>query len=232
MQISLIDRIRYLQSLGLSLKDIQSAMEPRKGRTLIPFLEKQLELKQHELRRTQEMVDTLQWYINFFQYPSRQQFQNLPYKRFIGERYCLAVPIPPPASNSSMSPPLRASLTLRRMKTEPPFDTVRFLRQDGSLIDFECMLDQIWSPQNYFAYLAEKPQFQHPNILRIPAGEYICFQGHPLANNWDPTYIRKLFETVPAEARPTLVVADEYEEDLNNFMDAIYEIQILVEPTP
>lgn len=228
MQLSLIDRIRYLQSLGLSLKEIQSAMKPGHGEMLIPFLEKQLQVKRAELQRTQDMIDALQWYINFFQYPGQQRFQNIPYKRTIAERYCLAVPIPPDEPNSTMPPPMRASLALRRLKAEPPFDSVRFLRQDGAVIDFESMLDQIWAPQNYFAYLAEKPDFQHPNVLRIPAGEYLCFQGHPLANDWDPSYIRKLFEPVPKDRRPTLVIADEYEEDLSSFTEAPYEIQILI----
>lgn len=40
IQLSLIDRIRYLQNFGLSLKEIKTAFADGHGRALIPYLEK------------------------------------------------------------------------------------------------------------------------------------------------------------------------------------------------
>ena len=72
IQLSLIDRIRYLQNFGLSLKDIKSAFAHDTGRALVPFLEKELQNKTQELQKMQETIDVLKWYINFFRYPDQQ----------------------------------------------------------------------------------------------------------------------------------------------------------------
>ena len=93
------------------------------------------------------------------------------------------------------------------------------------------MLEQIWNPRKYFIYLKDDPGFPHPNVMRLPAGEYLCFQGRPKINEWDASYIRKIFQTVPESEWPTLVVADEYEENFNSFFSALYEIQILIWPS-
>lgn len=229
IQLSLIDRIRYLQNFGLSLKEIKTAFADGHGRALIPYLEKQLKEKQKELQKMQETIGALEWYINFFRYPDRQRFQGIPYKRMIGERFMLAVPSLPEKRNiRDSNHPSQASLALRRLKADPQFDEVSFLRQNGNLINFKSMLEQKWDSSKYFVYLKGDPGFRHPNIIRIPAGEYLCFQGRPLINDWDLSYIRKLFDSVPESELPTLVVADEYEESLNNFIEALYEIQILI----
>lgn len=231
IQLSLIDRIRYLQNFGLSLKEIKSAFADGHSRALIPFLEKQLEEKSSELQKMQENIDALRWYINFFRYPDKPRFQGVPYKRFIEERFMLAVPSLPEEGNiRDSNHPSQASLALRQVKSDPRFKDVIYLRQNGDLIDFKSMLEQTWNPLKYFVYLKGDPGFQHPNVVRIPAGEYLCFQGRPLVNKWDTTYIRKFFETMPESEYPSLVVADEYESSLMNFIDCVYEFQILIQP--
>lgn len=228
IQISLIDRIRYLQGLGLSLGEIKTAFEDGHGRALVPFLQKQLREKEGEIGRLQELADVLRWYINFFQYPDQQRFYGVPYKRHIPERYILASPsLPEERHIRNSNQPSRASLALRQLRSDPLFRNVIFLRQNGNIIDFKSMLRQEWDPKWYFVYLKGDPGFQHPNIIRLPAGVYLCFQGHPLVDNWDTRYIRGFFESSPEEEYPSLVVADEYEDNLGNFVDCFYEIQIL-----
>ena len=225
IQLSLIDRIRYLQNFGLSLKDIKSAFAHDTGRALVPFLEKELQNKTQELQKMQETIDVLKWYINFFRYPDQQYFQGIPYKRMIGERYMLAVPTLPEEKNiRETSHPFPSSLRLRQVKADPLFENATFLRQNGYMIDFKNLMEQEWTPRKYFIYLNGNPGFQHPNIVHIPAGEYLCFQGRPMINDWDTFYIRKIFESVPQSEWPTLVVADEYEERLSNCFVALYEI--------
>lgn len=232
IQLSLIDRIRYLQNFGLSLKDIKSAFTHDTGRALVPFLEKELQNKTQELQKMQETIDVLKWYINFFRYPDQQYFQGIPYKRVIGERYMLAVPTLPEEKNiRETSHPFPSSLRLRQIKADSAFKNVTFLRQNGYIIDFDGLMRREWTPRKYFIYLNGDPGFEHPNIVHIPAGEYLCFQGRPMINDWDTFYVQKIFETMPKNDWPTLVVADEYEQRLSNCFVALYEIQILIWPS-
>ena len=229
IQLSLIDRIRYLQNLGLSLSEIKAAFEDGHGRALLPFLEHQLREKTEELHRMEEVIDALRWYINFFRYPGQNNFNGVPYKRMIGDRYILAAEsLAEERHIRNSNHPSRASLKLQQLKSDPQFKNTIFLRQNGNIIDFKSMLNQEWNPQWYFVFLKKDPGFDHPNVIHLPAGEYLCFQGHPLTNEWDTTYIRKLFEGVPESDYPTLVVAAEYEDSLSNFIDCVYEIQILI----
>lgn len=229
IQLSLIDRIRYLENIGLSLKEIKDAFSAGSGKALIPYLEKQLREKIEEQKKTQDIIDILKWYINFFSYPNRQHFQGIPYKRMIGERYMLAVSsLPEEQSLRDSNEASKASLLLQSLRGDPRFRDAAFLRQNGNLISFSSMLEGKWEALKYFVYLKDDPGVDDPHVLRIPAGEYLCFQGRPLVNDWDVSWIRKLFDKVPESDRPTLVVANEYEEDFTSFVGSLYEIQILV----
>lgn len=90
------------------------------------------------------------------------------------------------------------------------------------------MLDGKWEALKYFVYLKDNPGFSDPHILRIPAGEYLCFQGRPLIDHWDTSYIRRIFEDIPQDEWPSLVIANEFEEDFTSFIESLYEIQILI----
>lgn len=229
IQLSLIDRIRYLENIGLSLKEIKDAFSAGSGKALIPYLEKQLREKLEEQKKTQDTIDILKWYINFFGYPDHQRFQGVPYKRMIGERYMLAVSSLPEEQNLRNSNEVsKASLTLQSLRGDPKFRDASFLRQNGNLISFPSLLEGKWEALKYFVYLKNDPGVDDPHVLRIPAGEYLCFQGRPLVDEWDTSYIRRLFENVPDSERPRLVVANEYEEDFTSFVGSLYEIQILV----
>lgn len=229
IQLSLIDRIRYLETIGLSLKEIKSAFTEGSGKAMIPYLEKQLREKQAEQKKTQETIDILKWYINFFSYPDRQRFQGVPYKRMIGERYMLAVSSLPAEQNiRNSNEPSKASLLLQSLRGDERFRDAAFLRQNGNVISFPRMLEGKWEALKYFVYLKDDPGFDDPHVLRIPAGEYLCFQGRPLTDNWDTAYIGKLFENVPKNEQPTLVIANEYEENFTSFIESLYEIQILI----
>lgn len=228
IQLSMIDRIRYLVSIGLSLKEIKSAYDAGNGKALVPFLRKRLNEKIEKRKETDNTIDILKWYIDFFCYPDKHNYQSIPYRRKLGERYILAVPSLPEEQNiRNSNQPSKASLRLQSLKANTKFKNVSFLRQNGNIICFEKMLKQEWFALKYFVYLKGYPGFKDPNVYKLPAGEYLCFQGRPLVNDWDTTYIRKLFET---ESKwPTLVVADEYEEDFTNFIRSFYEIQIFIQ---
>ncbi|MPN49309.1 hypothetical protein SDC9_196926 [bioreactor metagenome] len=105
------------------------------------------------------------------------------------------------------------------------------MRQVGYILDFQELLDGNIRPQAYFVYLKDKPELDHSFIRSIPAGEYLCFRGKILTEDFDPGYIRKFFgnkEDNKTANDNRLVVANEYEDNFHQFMECVYEIQILL----
>ena len=231
IQLSLIDRIRYLQNLGLSLEEIKLAFDRGDSQSLLAALQKRLKAQEEQLALLQENIETLQWYINYFQYPDQQRFYSIPYKRYMPERYILMTPsLPEEREIRSSDHASQASLALHKLKNAPEFKELSYLRQNGNIIDFDSMLGQEWNSKYYFVHLKNHPGFSHPNIMTIPAGVYLCFQGRPLVNDWDTSLIRKLFDSSVEQEKPSLVIADEYENSLTDFISCVYEIQMLLWP--
>ncbi len=227
IQISLIDRIRYLQDFGMSLNEIGTAFQDGHVKALVPYLEKQLSIKSKELQKLRDSIDTLRWYISFFRYPDQPQYHGLPYKRTLEARYILAVDcVPHEAPIRDSNHPSTASLELRKIRTDPIFQDVTFLRKHGNLLFFRSTMAMDWDPYKYYIYLKGEPGFEHPNLIRLPAGDYLCFQGKPLANEWDTSIVSKYFQSMSEANLPVLVIADEYENKLNDFLECIYEFQI------
>ncbi len=65
-----------------------------------------------------------------------------------------------------------------------------------------------------------------PNILKLPEGDYLCFRERILEEAWNPQRIISYFQ---GKAKPELMLAMEYEDNLDNYAHANYEIQILLE---
>ena len=80
-------------------------------------------------------------------------------------------------------------------------------------------------PLFWFVYMQEKPDFDHPWIQEVPAGDYLCFRGKILADEYDPTYIKKFFER---DEGVHFVIANEYEDNFIEFRNSTFEIQILI----
>ena len=59
----------------------------------------------------------------------------------------------------------------------------------------------------------------------MPAGEYLCFRTQVLREEWDTEKLDSYFRKT---RRPGLVLALEFEDNLREYQDAWYEIQLLV----
>ncbi len=151
-QFHFIDRIKYLQSLGMPLDDIKEVMLSKKVERLLPF--------------------------------------------------CLA-----------------------KEKSEQGIDNAMYLRQYGYKISYDAFCKQKFRPDYYFIYLNEKVK-DAPNILKLPEGDYLCFRERILEEAWNPQRIISYFQ---GKAKPELMLAMEYEDNLDNYAHANYEIQILLE---
>jgi hypothetical protein len=64
-----------------------------------------------------------------------------------------------------------------------------------------------------------------PDIQVIPEGDFVCFRTPILKENWDVELLKAYFIGLPH--RDT-IMALEFEDNLVDWSDAMYEVQIMV----
>ena len=219
-QFQYIDRIKYLQSFGLSLKKIEKIIKDGEVDELLACLKKQEKVLEEEEYRLNKKRSNLNWYIRYYEYLKNNVYPEVPFKRKIAARYALSVPCYP-------DEPIRATgpIRLAKVRSSGIFEDYDFLRQNGYLLDYDKLMEHQVQPTGYFVYLNEKPAFECPFVKEFPAGEYLCFRGRILADDWDIGFIKKLMRGNP---KPEMVIADEYEDNLKKFTQCVYEIQFLL----
>lgn len=191
-QFHFIDRIKYLQSLGMPLDDIKEVMLSKKVERLLPFLDQQKKVLEEEkkIRHQIEMVD---WYKDYFTYMERNE--DAPCVMHLKERYYLQVPCYKRDLLADME------IRLAKEKSEQGIDNAMYLRQYGYKISYDAFCKQKFRPDYYFIYLNEKVK-DAPNILKLPEGDYLCFRERILEEAWNPQRIISYFQ---GKAKPELI---------------------------
>jgi DNA-binding transcriptional MerR regulator len=219
-QFHIIDRIKYLQRFGLPLNDIHEIIHSGSVDKLLPFLEKQKQNHKQELKRIEATIDDIQWYIDYFTFLNKDKHIDSIYKVQLEKRYAIVAPGYPgelPISNME--------IRLAAIKARPELRNLNYLRQYAYIVNFDKLIQKTFWASNYFIYLRDKPDFTTEYLIELPAGEYICYRARILTNNWDPTNLIDFFKNKP---KPKLVIANEFEENLVEYLGTQYEIQILL----
>lgn len=219
-QFHIIDRIKYLQRFGLSLKDIKEIIHSGSVDKLLPFLEQQKQNQIQELKRIENTIKDIQWYIDYFTFLNRDKHIDSIYKVKLEKRYAIVAPGYPgeiPISNME--------IRLAAIKARPELRNLNYLRQYAYSVSFDKLMQKTFWASNYFIYLREKPDFPTEYLMELPAGEYICYRARILTDNWDPTNLIDFFKDKP---KPKLVITNEFEENLVEYLGTQYEIQILL----
>lgn len=218
-QFHIIDRIKYLQGFGLSLESISAIIGGGTVEGLLPFLHKQKENLQSEIKKIEDQIRDIEWYINYFAYMDGAENGVRPYRLSLEKRYILSVPCFKTDALSDME------IRLAEVKGQAQYKHLPFRRQYGYTLDFNGLLHQHFCPYTYFTYLRKEPNFSLEHFDVLPEGEYICFRTKLLKENWNTEILEKYFqEAVP----PKLIVALEFEDNLVDWSDAQYEVQILI----
>lgn len=89
-QFHFIDRIKYLQSLGMPLDDIKEVMLSKKVERLLPFLDQQKKVLEEEKKKIRHQIEMVDWYKDYFTYMERNE--DAPCVMHLKERYYLQVP--------------------------------------------------------------------------------------------------------------------------------------------
>lgn len=221
-QFHKLDRIKYLQGLGMSLSEIKEALKSGRTADFLAHLEEHRRKKARELAEISRTVETLDWYIDYYKYLDGNRFPGLPFKRHFPERYILTVPMSP--EEPIFGP---GGYRLAERKNKPEFRNLPFLRQHGYLLNFKALLAGRIEPEHYFVYLKDNAGLEGDPVRTIPPGEFLCFRGRLLINEWEPDRVMELLRELPEHS---LATADEYEDNLQDFSRDIYEIQIKLPP--
>lgn len=219
-QLHIIDRIKYLQGLGFSLAKIRGAIGSGEVRDLLPFLEEHRDKALAEMKRATSVAESLQWYINYYTYLDDNHFPSVPFKKTRQPGWALRVDMHP--GEALFGP---GGYRLEMVKRDKAFKQIETLRQVGYILDYTALTEGRIQPASYFVYLKTRPDFDHEAIREIPGGEYLCFRGRILTDDWNADSALACFADRPP---PDMVIADEYEDNLREFIHCTYEVQMRI----
>ncbi len=220
-QFHYIDRARYLLKCGFKLKEIKQVLVGNDIDLLIQYLCQKKKEKLEEIKDAYDIIDTLDWYQQYFTYGKMNEASTSYYVKHMEARYLIAVACDPSYTHLQFYP------LFNQIKNSEPYKHITYMRQFTAILDYDALMQKTMR-RFYVGMLAMKdPGFRSANIVEIPAGEYYCFKAAILSDNWNP-YLLKMFRA--EEKRPKLLLTSEYEDDLQNFKECMHEVQILFEP--
>lgn len=218
-QFHIIDRIRYLQRFDLSLEEIKNIMQNGKVDKLLVYLQHKRIETERELCNLSGRLNDIDWYINYFTYMDKENITDYIYRIQQPARYIIKCPC------YYKEPLPNMEIRLAQVKSRKEYARVKFHRQYGYKLSADSLFQQKFNPTEYFIYLSGKPELDHSLYEELRAGEYLCFRTQLLHENWNPDPLKAFFSN---RKLPTLVLALEFEDNLLDWSDAWYELQILL----
>ena len=218
-QFHYIDRIKYLQHLGLSLEEISQVIRTGRVDQLLVHLKAEKVKIQEELAQVQQKIRDIDWYIQYFTYMDQRESNEFFYKVYLPARYILKCPC------FQREPLAAMEVRLARKKSTPPYNGLAYKRQYGYILNRDALFRQQFDPRFYFIFLDSKPDLPAGEYDVLPAGEYLCFRSQVLRETWDVEQLCAYFANAQ---RPRLALALEFEDNLREYQDAWYELEMLV----
>ena len=221
-QFHLIDRIKYLQKFGLSLEEISKILASNDTKTLLENLEQRKTECQKEISRLNDVIDSIEWYKQYFTYVDDQNVSSNGYSLHLGKRYLVAAKV------KDGEPKEDFPVRLNQIKNSEQFRNLQYMRQFSCILDYDSLLENKLKYHYLGMFIKEAPSFTSESILEIPEGDYFCFKARILSEGWNPYSVKLFFADKP---KPTLVLANEYENSLYEYSRCVYEVQILIPQT-
>ena len=226
-QFHIIDRIRYLRTLGMSLKDIKEIVQFENLDVLTEFLKKRKAELLVEIDGLKKELDDVEWYIRYFRYLNKVRIPNVPYMQRLPERYILVVDYDGYEGGKSGDTVERDTIErvetkIMRLKNENNFT---YYRQWGYMMDMDGYLRNQFAPKRYFIFLKEKPEpWNEQYMAVIPAGLYLCLWCSK-KNDIHAEVVKSFYER---QKKPDYALALEYENSLSDYKNCPYEYQSLI----
>lgn len=219
-QFQFISRLKYLQSLGLSLEEIREILSDGDAVKLKKALTEMRAEKERELYEIRNSIEEIDWTIGYYSYIAQNDLMGVVYKRRLPERHVILSDSLPGDTIEEMD------VSLHSITHSEANSHLRIQRQYGYVLDFESLLEAKFNPLNATLFIYELPPVPSPYIQTLPAGSYLCYCARILSEDWCIDPVREYLKNNP-ELRPSLVIAAEYEDNLREYYNAQYEIQIL-----
>ncbi|NLD18118.1 MAG: MerR family transcriptional regulator [Tissierellia bacterium] len=213
-----IDRIKYLQSFGMDLDEIKEIMESEGVNGLVQGLNKKINEKEVELEKLKVIIKDMKWYRDYWNYINDEFDMLHSYRLELPERYILKIPCEDDWLNWIHSP----EVNMQKKKSELKTMELQYRRQYGYLFHYDKFIQKEFLPTDYFIYISEKKEGSDFTVL--PAGEYLCIIGKAIQNKWNPHLISEFFD----KKQPKICVALEFEDNLDDYLEANYEFQFFV----
>ena len=172
-----------------------------------------------QISQTVEQVKDIDWYINCFTYTGLSDRTDDYYRIHLPERYILEVPCEPEEPLSDME------IRLAEKKGRLPYSNLPFRRQYGYRIHMDDLARRKFRPSSYFIFTKARPDHICPDIQVIPEGDFVCFRTPVLKESWDVDALKARVSGLPH--RDT-ILALEFEDNLVDWSNAMYEVQIMI----
>lgn len=218
-QFHFIDRIKYLQKIGFSLCEIKSILSKNDIDELIRMLDDKKKEVQSESSRLEDITDSIEWYRNYFAYSELPRANKI-LTTHLKKRYLVATKV------IDGEPKEDFHIRLNRIKNASHLKNLNYMRQFSYILDYDAFLQSQLKPYYLGMFIKDNPDIQSDLILEIPEGEYFCFTARILSNDWNPYECKLFFDKF--ETTPTLILANEYEDNLYEYSRCVYEVQILI----
>ena len=225
-QFHVLDRIKYLRTLGMSLKDIKDIkdiMQTGNLSILMKQLDKRKNILKKELNKLQNEIDDIQWYQEYFSYLNRIRLPGIPYVRHFHERYILVIDYDENNKLNETDIIAQVETKIIRLKNSHNY---QYRRQWGYVVDMEKYIQNKFNPKRYFIFLKEKPEcWDDTCMATIPAGLYLCLWCEK-KDDIHAELIRSFYQN---KKIPLYALALEYENSLIAYKTCPYEYQCLIQ---
>ncbi len=218
-QFQFISRLKYLQSLGLSLDEIKKTLSDGDAGKLQEILLKIKAEKENEISEIKKSIEEIDWTFSYYSFLNHNDFQGMIYKKFFEQRHIITSGLNHCDSIEQMD------VTLHKITNSTRYNQLNYRRQFGYLLDFTSLLKGSFNPLSATLFINESPGFESPNIQILPAGNYLCYCTRILSDDWNINPVNDYLKN-NASLKPQMVIAIEYEDNLREYYNALYEIQI------
>lgn len=219
-QFHYISRLKYFRSIGLSLDQIRRVFESGDGSDFKSILQEIREEKEKEIEGIKDIINKIEWMDSYYSSSDISDMDKLIYKKQFPERHVFKT------LNSVDVTIEEMDITLHKQLYSKKYRKLKYFRQYGYFMDYDSLLNNTSRQVSETMLLSTKPDIESSHIKTLPEGDYICYCARILNKDMDVTPLIKYIEA-KHKTDPRVVIAFEYEEYLEDYYNAIYEIQIL-----
>lgn len=217
-QFYLLDIIKYGKNLGLSLFDIKNMINSNNIDQMISLLKYQKEKAHEKIQELSTMLNNISSSIDNLEYVKSFSETKEPYTKYSDERYIISVKKENDISFDKLDMLLKDVVKDSRFQK---YLTYKY----GFLLDIESLKGGKINIISEFMVLREKPPFNDDRIMKIPSGEYLCYQDRVLS---DVSDCKNIYSALNLEnTSQEYLIADEMYM-LNNWKNLLHEIKISI----